>query len=188
MASSFRSRVAALAVGVAAAAGACRAQELRAGFDYATHTPEVGASFEADFLFPQLKALSFLGSPRPYVGTQISLQGYTDFAEAGLLWRIPHGRFYLDLGAGLATHNGEVNVPPPMAGVSPEENDRRRHERETRNQFEHRMLYHATFALGWRLSPKWALEFEGQHWSNGHLGTNTNDGADTLGLRAAYRF
>ena len=106
-----------------------------------------------------------------------------------MIWRLQRGaRFYLDLGAGLAVHNGDIDVPPPMVGLPLEENLYRRHERDTRNQFEHEVLYHATFALGWRLSPKWALEFDGQHWSNGHLGTNTNDGADSLGLRAAYHF
>ena len=178
----------ALALGLAAA-GACRAQELRAGVGYETHAPEFGASFVGDYLFPPLKALHFVGSPRPYIGTQISLQGNTDFAQAGLIWRLQRGgRFYLDLGAGLAVHDGDINVPPPMVGLSPEENAYRRHERDAHNQFQHEVLYHATFALGWRLNPKWALEFDGQHWSNGHLGTNTNDGADSLGLRAAYHF
>ena len=155
---------------------------------HATHAPERAASVLADYVFPPLRALSFVGSPRPYVGAQFSLQGYTDFAQAGLLWRLQGRRAYLDLGAGLAIHNGDIAVPPPMVGVPLEENLRRRHERDTRNQFEHRALYHATFALGWRLSARWALEFEGQHWSNGHVGSDTHDGANSLGLRAAYRF
>jgi hypothetical protein len=190
LSSSTRSLAAVLVLGavLAAEAGPCRAQELRVGGGYSTHTPEVGASVLADYLFAPLHVLSFAGSPRPYVGAQVSLEGLTNFAQAGLIWRLQRGRAYLDLGGGLSIHDGDINVPPPMVGAPLEENLFRRHERDTRNQFEHRILYHATFAVGWRLSPRWALEFEGQHWSNGHLGTNTNDGADTLGLRAAYRF
>ena len=55
-------------------------------------------------------------------------------------------------------------------------------------EFDKRWVFHATFAVGLRLDEHWALEIEGQHWSNGQLGNDTHDGSDSVGLRAAYRF
>lgn len=184
-----RTLAAAFAAGSAlAVAGASQAQELRVGAGYAPHEPEQGTSVVVDYLFKPPKLLKFAGSPRPYLGAQFSLDGFTNFAQTGLIWRMERGRAYLDLGAGLAVHDGDLSLPPPMVGLPLEENIRRRRDRDTRIEYETRIQYHATFALGWRVSPRWAVELEGQHWSNGHLGSDIHDGADSLGLRGAYRF
>jgi len=185
----FQPMAAGLAAGaLLALAAPCGAQELRLGAGYAPHEPEQSASMVVDYVFKSPKALAFAGAPRPYLGAQVSLEGDTSFAQAGLLWRWERGRAYLDLGAGLAVHDGAISLPQPQAGLSPEENERRRYDLKVRYEFGHRVLYHATFAVGWRLSERWAVEVEGQHWSNGHLGSDTHDGADSLGLRGAYRF
>jgi hypothetical protein len=75
-----------------------------------------------------------------------------------------------------------------MVGLPPEENLRRRRDRKENIAFERRWLFHATFAVGFRLDERWAVELEGQHWSNGELNDDTHDGADSLGLRVARRF
>jgi hypothetical protein len=109
--------------------------------------------------------------------------------QTGLLWRLYEGRrVYFDLGGGLSVHDGELYLPRPDPMASPEENAPARHMREERIEFDQRWVFHATFALGWRLNERWAVEFEGQHWSNGQLRSETHDGVDSLGLRAAYRF
>ncbi|MCR5878734.1 acyloxyacyl hydrolase [Phenylobacterium sp. J367] len=164
------------------------AHELRLGGGYAPHGPEKGASLVLDYVGPGLAGLKALGGPRAYLGTQISLDGYTNYAQGGLLWRWEARRTYLDLGAGVAIHDGKLDLPPPTAGLSDAENDRRRAVRDDRIAFDTRWQFHATFAVGWRLNDRWAIEIEGQHWSNGQLGSQTHDGADSLGLRAAYRF
>ncbi len=169
-------------------AGAVHAQELRVGAGYAPHGPEKGASVVIEYLFKPADALEFVGSPRPYVSTQLSLDGYTNYAQTGLMWRFEQKRTYIDLGAGLAVHDGALSLPRPTAGLSDEENQRRRRDRETYIEFDKRWLFHATFAVGLRLNESWAVEIEGQHWSNGQLGNETHDGADSVGLRAAYRF
>jgi len=187
--SAYGSKAAALAAGsVLAAAADGQAHELRVGLGYAPHAPEKGASVIAEYLFKPLEALRFMGSPRPDLSGQLSLDGYTNFAQAGLIWRWEHKRAYLDLGAGLAIHDGALTLPRPMAGVPDEENIRRRHVRDEELEWGHRTIFHATFAVGWRLNPRWAVELEGQHWSNGHVGSDTHDGANSLGLRAAYSF
>jgi hypothetical protein len=172
----------------AAAGGAAHAQELRLGGGYAPHGPEKGASIVADVLFGPPKALRFLGSPRPYIGGQFSLDDYTNYGQAGLIWRWEHKRAYLDLGAGVSVHDGSLSLPQPTPGLSDAENARRRAVRDEYIEFDTRWLFHATFAVGLRLDERWALEIEGQHWSNGQLGNDTHDGADSLGLRVAYRF
>ena len=93
-----------------AAAGPCGAQELRAGAGYAPHKPEQSASIVADYVFKSPKILKFAGAPRPYVGTQVSLEGDTNYAQAGLTWRWGRGKLYLDLGAGLAVHDGAISL------------------------------------------------------------------------------
>ena len=165
-----------------------QAQELSVGGGYAPNGPEHGASLMAQFLFKSPHILRFLGSPRPYVSGQLSLEDTTNFAQAGLIWRWEGQRVYFDLGGGMAVHDGAITLPRPMSGLSPEENARRRHDRDRLAEWGYRTIFHATFALGWRLNERWALEFEGQHWSNGHVGSDTHDGANSLGLRAAYRF
>lgn len=169
-------------------AGVAQAQELRVGAGYAPHGPEKGASVVVEYLFPPLEALDFIASPRPYASTQLSLDGYTNYAQAGLMWRFERKRTYFDLGAGISVHDGELHLPRPEVGLPDEENQRRRELRDERIEFDKRWVFHATFAAGLRLNESWAVEIEGQHWSNGQLGNETHDGADSLGLRAAYRF
>lgn len=164
------------------------AQELRVGVGYAPHEPEVGSSVIIEYLFPPVEALKVLARPRPFVSTQLSLDGYTNYAQAGLIWRFEQKRTYVDLGAGIAVHDGHLSLPPPTPGLSDEENARRRAARDDYIEFDKRWVFHATFALGYRLNDRWAVELEGQHWSNGQLGNDTHDGADSVGLRAAYRF
>lgn len=178
-----------LAAGLLALAGAAQAQELRVGAGYSPHEPELGSSVIIEYLFAPPQALKFMGSPRPYVSTQLSLDDYTNYVQGGLIWRLmDRPRTYFDLGAGVAVHDGELSLPRPTDGLSLEENNRRRAIRDEYIEFDRRWVFHATFALGYRLSDRWAVEFEGQHWSNGELGSDTHDGADSLGLRAAYRF
>jgi hypothetical protein len=170
------------------AAGPVQAQELRVGAGYAPNGPEHGASLIAEYLFKPLKVLRVVGSPRPYVSGQLSLEDVTNFAQAGLIWRWERERAYLDLGGGVAVLDGALTLPRPSPAVTEEENIRRRHVRDENAEWGYRAIFHATFAVGWRLNSRWALEFEGQHWSNGHVGSDTHDGANSLGLRAAYRF
>jgi lipid A 3-O-deacylase len=170
-------------------ATAAEAQELRIGSGHSTHPPEHGASVIVEYLFPSPHVLRRLGSPRPYLSTQLSTDSYTNYIQAGLLYRMHDGRrIYFDLGGGVSLHDGELSLPRPDAGETDAENALRRHNREERIEFDQRWVFHATFALGYRLTERWAVEFEGQHWSNGQLRSETHDGVDSLGLRVAYRF
>ncbi|MCX7586747.1 acyloxyacyl hydrolase [Phenylobacterium sp. 58.2.17] len=179
---------AALGVALGAASGAAQAQELRVGAGYSPHGPEEGASVIVEYLFPPVQALKAVGTPRPFLSTQLSLDGYTNYAQGGLIWRFERQQAYLDLGAGVAVHDGSLYLARPEPGQPHEENLRRRAARDEYIEFDKRWVFHATFAVGYRLNERWAVEFEGQHWSNGQFGSDTHDGVDSLGLRAAYRF
>ena len=141
-----------------------------------------------EYLFPPVQALKAVGTPRPFLSTQLSLDGYNNYAQGGLIWRFERQQAYLDLGAGVAVHDGSLYLARPAPGQPHEENLRRRAARDEYIEFDKRWVFHATFAVGYRLNERWAVEFEGQHWSNGQFGSDTHDGADSLGLRAAYRF
>ncbi|MBA4013599.1 MAG: hypothetical protein C0481_17195 [Phenylobacterium sp.] len=186
---SHRVRLAAAALATAlASSGYAQAQELRVGAGYSPHGPEEGASVIVEYLFPPAPALKVIGTPRPFLSTQLSLGDYTNYVQGGLIWRFERQRTYLDLGAGVAVHDGSLYLPRPQVGVPDEENQRRRAVRDEYIEFDKRWVFHATFAVGYRLNERWAVEFEGQHWSNGQFGSDTHDGADSLGLRAAYSF
>lgn len=195
-----RAGIATLAGGLAALvacapAGACLAQEVRLGAGYSapalilgdSDKPEQGASLLAEYDFKPVRALKVIGAPRPFVSAVISLDGYTNFAQGGLQWRLSRGKAYLDLGVGLAVHDGELSLPEPQPGLPEAENARRRAVRLDTSEHVYRTLLHANFAIGWRVSERVAVEVTGQHWSNGHLGTTGNDGTDVVGLRIAWR-
>ena len=60
-------------VAILSLTGTAQAQELRIGAGYAPHGPEKGASVVVEYLFPPVRALDLVGSPRPYASTQLSL-------------------------------------------------------------------------------------------------------------------
>lgn len=164
-------------------AGAACAGEVRVGAGPSGHDlvvqiddegQEQGASVVADYVFDSPDALRMIGSPRPYVGASVSASGYTSFADAGLLYRAEGRRLYVEAGAGLAVHDGELEPTPG----DPDQ-----------IAFGSRVLLHFTLGAGVRLTDRWALELSAQHWSHGGVfDDSNNDGADVLAIRAAYRF
>lgn len=134
---------------------------------------EQGASLVADYLWDSPSFLRPVGSPRPYVGTSISLNGHTNFVDAGLAWRLEGERVYGEFAAGLAVHDGETETTDPE-----------------RIAFGSRVLLHFGLAVGYRFNDEWAAELSTQHWSHGGAfsSNGTNDGADVLAVRIARRF
>ena len=134
---------------------------------------EQGASLVADYVFDSPAVLRAIGSPRPYVGTSVSLSGYTSFVDAGLLYRLEGRKVYGEFGFGLATHDGELE---PEIG------------KPDQIAFGSRVLLHFGLAAGYRVSERWAVELSTQHWSHGGVfDDSNNDGADVLAVRFARR-
>ncbi|HEY9217522.1 MAG TPA: acyloxyacyl hydrolase [Phenylobacterium sp.] len=192
----LRSAAAAATVAMLAAPAVAHADEVRLGFGRSGHDlviedefgKEQGLSVTGEYLFDSPSILRYVGSPRPYVGAMVSLDGYTNFLSAGLNWRASYKRVYMDVGGGAGIHDGNITLPQPEVGLSAEENERRRQLNREFVEFGRRVLFNATLTAGYRVTDHWAVEIGAQHWSNGNVHSAHNDGSDILHLRTAYRF
>ncbi len=192
----MRPRVLAAAAALVLVPAAAQAGEVRFGggpsghdlvFQVDDEGQEQGASITADVVFDSPPLLRRIGA-RPYVGGALSLDGHTNFADAGVLWRLEGRKFYGEFATGLAVHDGEVDLPRPDPSQTPEENARRQKVLNEKIDFGSRVVLHFGAAVGYRVTDRWAVELGTQHWSHGGLFGDNNDGADILNLRAAYRF
>lgn len=184
--------LAALAAPLAAQAAEVRVGAGPSGHDLVVQVDdsgqEQGSSVSLDATFRPPGFTRLVRPSRAYVGTAISLNGHTNFLQSGLLWRAEGQRFYGEAGAGLAVHDGELELPRPQPGLSAAENAARQKRLNEEIAFGSRVLFHFTLAVGYRINDRWAVELGSQHWSQGGILNKTNDGADQLFLRTAYRF
>src|SRR3712207_3643283 len=70
---------------------------------------EDGADIQLGWRGERIAALSFIGSPSPYVFGSLSTAGDTNFAVAGLSWKLGD-RFYVRPGLGLAIHDRDSDI------------------------------------------------------------------------------
>ena len=136
---------------------------------------------------PKLEALDFILAPRVYAGGAISLEGETNYGGGGLLWRQGAAdRLYVQGQLGLVVHDGTLDIERPntMAELPAFEARNR-----TEIEFGSRVLFDIQFAGGLRISEAWAAELFWQHLSHGKiLSSGPNEGLDSWGIRAVYRF
>ncbi|HEX4712911.1 acyloxyacyl hydrolase [Phenylobacterium sp.] len=136
---------------------------------------ESGADLELGYRTEPLSRRIIFG-PRVYGLLSKNLNGDTNFASAGLLWRKNFtSRLYGQLGFGLAVHDGAVDLAD--AGTP-----------RDRIAFGTRVLFQSELSLGWSLSRRWAVEASYVHISNGGIKANVNPGMDDVGARVVYRF
>jgi lipid A 3-O-deacylase len=128
---------------------------------------EGGADLQLGWRGPRI--LRRLGGPQPHVLVSVNGAGGTDFAAAGISWRIG-GRVYLRPGAGLAIHTGPS------------------HWSTKRIWFGSRILFEPELGIGLQLTPRASVEASWVHLSHGQLFNRQNPGLDTIGLRFNYRF
>jgi len=169
----------AVAASLLCLAAPCAAQEVFAGiYKHAVDTPftlntdERGVDFELGYRFPRLQALSIVGKPAPYLIASINTRGDTSFAGAGLSWKLGKGPLYLRPGVGLIVHTG----PSLRVGAD-----------GIRTDLGSRVLFEPEMALGFRLSPKLAVEASWTHLSGGRVfNRHQNPGIDMIGVRLAF--
>jgi hypothetical protein len=157
--------------------GACWADDASLGL-YAHDIPlmgkrahEGGEEAIAAWSGQPVQALKVIGSPTPYVTAGANLQNKTDFAAAGLRWKVDLGRrLYVQAGGGMAINDAPTH---PVAG----------------------RIYsgsHVTFepeaSLGWKLNGKVAVEASYIHLSHAYMFSNRNPGINELGLRLVVKF
>jgi len=108
---------------------------------------------------------------KPSVGGSASLSGDTSYGFVDLTgeyWALDW--LYLDLGGGVAMHDGFTSNPPP-----------------DRKDLGSRVLFHVAADVGAKLTPQFGLSIYFDHLSNAGL-ARKNEGLETIGLRAALWF
>ena len=132
---------------------------------------EDGADLQLGWRGGRIRALSFIGSPSPYVFGSLSTAGETNFAAAGLSWRIG-GRLYVRPGIGIAIHD--------RAGLIVGEDGFRR-------DLGSRILFAPEVGVGYQLNDALSVEASFVHISQAQVFSRQNPGMDSIGLRLNYR-
>jgi hypothetical protein len=164
---------------LALAATPAAAQEVFVGvYRHAVDTPftldsgEGGADIELGYRFPRLDALRVIGKPSPYVIASLNTSGDTSYAGAGLSWKLGKGPLYLRPGVGLIVHTG----PDLRVGAN-----------GLRTDLGSRVLFEPEVGLGFRVSPRVAIEASWTHISGARLfNRRQNPGIDMMGVRLAF--
>jgi hypothetical protein len=135
---------------------------------------ERGVDIELGAMTGPVARLGRWGDLKLYGLLSANTGGGVSFAAAGLSWRLPLGRrFYLQPGIGGAVQNGSTvgyqKTPDTLYLGS-------------------RYLFEPQGALGYQITPRWAVEAAWVHLSHAHLAGPQNPGLDDLGVRTVYRF
>lgn len=132
---------------------------------------EDGVDFNAEFIFkwPDYSVLS--GLVRSNLGASLNSQGDTSKIYAGFLWEHKwQAGIFLDLGLGLAAHNGELDTSD-----------------DDKKSLGSRILFRIPVEIGLLFSKHQGASILFDHVSNAYL-ADPNEGLDTIGLRYSYRF
>lgn len=132
---------------------------------------EDGVDFNAELIFkwPNYSVLS--GLVRSNLGASLNNQGDTSKIYAGFLWEYKWlSGIFLDLGLGLAAHNGKLDTS---------DNDKK--------SLGSRVLFRIPAEAGLLFAKHHGLSILFDHVSNAYL-ADPNEGLDTIGLRYSYRF
>jgi hypothetical protein len=182
---------------VFAGAGAANADEVFIGVaahDVSTgvseHEIEPGPDVDLGYNSAPITGLSAIGRPMINFEYLPNTQGRTSFGSIGFIWRrdLIRGRLYGQIGLGGALHDqATVHQSPYEPGISAAEMQHRLYVDEHFKAMGSRFLFHPSLALGWRMSPRVAVEAVWDHFSNAGLG-RVNPGMDIIGGRLVFRF
>ena len=131
---------------------------------------EGGVDFNAEFIFgfPKFELLS--GIVYSNLGFSLNSQGDTSKIYSGLLWEYMwHTRLFLNLGLGLAVHDGELDHSDENKALGS------------------RILFRIPIEFGLLFTRHQGVSIMFDHVSNAYL-ADPNEGLDTIGLRYIYRF
>ncbi|MBS9719262.1 acyloxyacyl hydrolase [Tianweitania sp. BSSL-BM11] len=152
--------------------------EVRLGggaYDAGPFTPESfdGGVVNGEFLFPSFDVLKPIGSPRPYIGTDIAISDDPiHVLYAGLNWQAYlTQRFYLGFSLG-----GSVNT-----------DSKRTNDEGSERDLGSNILFHLQATAGVDITEKLGAEVFLNHISNANLGPS-NDGLESTGVRLTWKF
>lgn len=128
-------------------------------------------AFDVFLESPEL--LGFIGAPRPQFGAAVNVAGYESMIHGGLDWHLALGNLplYVELGAGLALHNGYLNGAP-----------------EGYRNLGCNVLHEWQYGLGYNASENVTITAQWKHISGYFFGCSPNDGINTFGLVAGLKF
>ena len=152
---------------------------------------ESGADILLGWHSAPVSGWTWLHKPSVHVIAVANTSVATDFVSVGLDWTFRlSDRVYLRPGIGLAYTTGKADLPHVNApGISPTEYEHRLHLYLTRIDFGSHAEFEPELALGYRVSPRLAIEGSYVHLSNGQiLHQGKNQGLDDLGVRLVYGF
>ena len=132
---------------------------------------EGGVDFnaEAGFKFPDYPI--FHGRLNSNLGFSLNNRGDTSKVYGGLLWEhIWDAGIFLNLGLGLAVHNGQLETDD-----------------DNQKQLGSRILFRLPIEIGLYFTRHHGVSVMFDHASNAYL-VDPNEGLDTIGLRYTYRF
>ncbi len=133
---------------------------------------ERGADLQLGWRGNRLRVLRLIGSPSPYLFGSLSTTGDTNFAAAGLSWRIG-GRLYLRPGVGVAIHDRARLI---VGGDG------------LRRDLGSQLLFEPEIGLGYQINDALSVEASWVHLSQAQLFSRQNPGMDSIGLRFNHRF
>ena len=133
---------------------------------------EGGADLQLGWRGERVRSLSFIGSPSLYLFGSVSTAGQTNFAAAGLSWRIG-GKLYVRPGIGVAIHDRKGFIVG---------------EDGFRRDLGARVLFEPEIGVGYELNDRVSLEATWVHISQAQLLSGQNPGMDSIGARLNYRF
>jgi hypothetical protein len=134
-------------------------------------TGEGGADLQAGYRLARERALSFIGSPAPYVLAIVNTDGDASLLAAGLSWKLGD-RFYARPGIGIAVHDG------PSLRVRSD---------GLRTDLGSRVLFEPEIAIGLQASPRLGVEASWVHVSHAQLFGGQNPGLDIIGARLVVK-
>ena len=132
---------------------------------------EEGVDFQLGWRGTRIGALGLIGAPSPHAFVSVNSAGDTNFAAAGISWKI--GRtVYFRPGVGLAVHDGPSRYRPGQERIV----------------FGSRILLAPEIGLGISLGERASIEANWVHLSHAQLFSRNNPGMDSIGVRLNYRF
>ena len=152
--------------------------EVRAGgamYDAGPFTPDTfdGGVINGEILAPSPAFLAGIGSPRPYIGTDIAISDDPIHVfYAGLNWEAYlTDRFYLGFSLG-----GSVNT-----------DDKKFNDEGGKRDLGSPVLFHLQASAGVDFTPDIGVQVFLNHFSNANL-ASSNDGLESTGARMIFRF
>ena len=145
---------------------------------------EDGPTVEAELVFASPGPFRYILSPRPYVIGSFNTAGDTSYGGLGLMWNWDFADGWsLEPSLGYVIHDGATESPYPQG------DPRSNAFAEENLLLGSEDLFRTGLALNRDFGEHWGLQLQFEHLSHGQiLGDGRNQGVDSLGLRAYWRF